>query len=196
VVTRPAVAQNGECGRALDAAVGIAGAHTYSVIRTGGVRMNSDRKEISILIRKTHNYMYHYHGCWHPGGVCRIEIFQEEGYTPVIICTELPENNNTSITGMAECLAAEVALRHFPDAFEQLGEPFIWIECHPSVPRLGTQAIYLWVTFDSYAPRSVLRFDGRPRVALGQAHWTQIDEAVITELIAGETLERDELRAA
>jgi hypothetical protein len=150
------------------------------------------------LIRKTHEYIYHYHGCWHPGGVCRIEIFQEEEYTPVIICTGLPENDNTSITDMAECLAAEVALRHFPAAFEQIGEPFIWIECHPSVPWLGIPASYLWVTFDSYAPRLILRFDGKARVALGQAHWTPLDTAEIEQLIAvqGQTPARDQLRVA
>jgi hypothetical protein len=156
------------------------------------------QKEIAMLIRKTHDYIHHYHGSWRPGGICRIEIFQEEGCAPVIICTEFPENNNTSITVMAECLAAEVALEPFPTAFEQIGEPFIWIECHPSIPRLGIPASYLWVTFDSYSPRSVLRFDGRPRVSLGQAHWTYMDEVVITELIAvqGDTPERGERRAA
>jgi hypothetical protein len=99
---------------------------------------------------------------------------------------------------MAECLAAEVVLEHFPTAFEQIGEPFIWIECHPSVPRLGIPASYLWVTFDSYAPRLILRLDGRSRVALGQAHWTQIDRAVIEGLITvqSQTPERSERRAA
>jgi hypothetical protein len=151
-----------------------------------------------MLTRKTHDYMYHYHGCWRPGGICRIEIFQEETCAPVIVCTELPENNNTSITVMAECLAAEVALEHFPMAFEQIGEPFMWIECHPAIPRLGILASYLWVTFDSYAPRLILRFDGRPRVALGQAHWTRIDRAVIEERITvqSDTPERGERRAA
>jgi hypothetical protein len=151
-----------------------------------------------MLLRKTHDYIYHYDGCWRPGGICRIEIFQQEGCTPVIICSELPQNNNTSITVMAECLAAEVALEHFPASFEQVGEPFIWLERHPAVPRLGIPRVHLWVTFDSYAPRTVLRFDGKPRVSLGQAHWTRIDPAVIEALIAGELEmpERDDLRAA
>ena len=137
-----------------------------------------------MLIRKTHDYIHHYCGCWRPGGICRIEIFQEEGCAPVIICTELPENDNTSIQVMAECVAAEVALAHFPARFELIGEPFVWIEYHPAGRTLGTPAVYLWVTFDSYAPRQVLRFDGRRRVALGQAHWTRIDPACIEELIA------------
>jgi hypothetical protein len=149
-----------------------------------GDYIDTAQKETPVLIRKTHDYIHHYHGCWRPGGICRIEIFQGEGCTPVIICTELPENDNTSITVMAECLAAEVALEHFPAAFEAIGEPFVWIERHQSIPRLGIPAVYLWVTFDSYAPRPVLRFDGMPRVSLGQAHWTRIDPAVIEELIA------------
>jgi hypothetical protein len=138
------------------------------------------------MIRKTHDYIHHYHGCWRPGGVCRIQIFQEEGCPPVVICSELPGRTNSSITAMAECLAAEVALKHFPAAFEELGEPLVWIEHHPAAPRLGTPAVYLWVTFDSFAPRQVQRFDNRRRVALGQAHWTRIDPAVIKELVAGQ----------
>jgi hypothetical protein len=138
------------------------------------------------MIHKTHDYIHHYHGCWRPGGVCRVEIFQDKGCAPVIVCTELPENDNTSITVMAECLAAEVALEHFPATFELIGEPFVWIEHHPAVPKLGIPAVYFWVTFDSYAPRQVLRFDGRPRVSLGQAHWTRINRTVIDELIAGQ----------
>jgi hypothetical protein len=108
-----------------------------------------------MLICKTHDYIHHYHGCWRSGGICRIEIFQEEGRPPVIICTELPAHDNTSITLMAECLAAEVALEHFPAAFEEIGEPFVWIEHHPAIPKGGLPAVYLWVTFDSYPPRQI-----------------------------------------
>src|SRR5262249_35488543 len=97
---------------------------------------------------------------------------------------ELAEKDNTSIQVMAECLAAEVALAHFPARFELIGEPFVWIEYHQAVRTLGRMAVYLWVTFDSYAPRQVLRFDGRRRVALGQSHWTRRDPACIEELIA------------
>jgi hypothetical protein len=136
------------------------------------------------MIRKTHDYIHRYHGCWRPGGLCRIEIFQEDGCPPVVICTELRGRTESSITAVAECLAAEVALAHFPAAFEELGEPFVWIEHHPSVPRRGVRASYAWVSFASYAPRVVLRFGGRRRVALGQAHWTPIDGAAAEELIA------------
>jgi hypothetical protein len=137
-----------------------------------------------MLIRKTHDYIRHYHGCWRSGGICRIEIFQEEEWPPIIVCTELPENDNTSISLMAECLAAEVVLEHFPATFEEIGEPFIWIEHHPGVPKLGMPPSYLWVSFDSYAPRLVQRFDGMPRVALGQAHWTHVDRTAFEALIA------------
>jgi hypothetical protein len=137
-----------------------------------------------MMIRKTHDYIRRYHGCWRPGGLCRIEIFQEEGCPPVIICTEPAERTDSSITAMAECLAAEVALAHFPGVFEAIGEPFVWIEHHPPVPRRGVPASYAWVTFASYAPRLAQRFGGRRRVALGQAHWTPIDQAAVEELIA------------
>jgi hypothetical protein len=60
---------------------------------------------------KTHDYIYCYHGCWRPGGICRIEIFEHEGAPPTIVCTELSDNDNSSITVMAECNAqARVSL--------------------------------------------------------------------------------------
>jgi len=70
------------------------------------------------MIRKTHDYLHRYHGCWRPGGLCRIEIFQEEGSPLVVICTELCGRSESSSTALVECLAAEVALAHFPAAFE------------------------------------------------------------------------------
>jgi hypothetical protein len=44
---------------------------------------------------RTHDYIHHYHGYWRPGGLCRIQIFEAEGQPPVIICSELLENENT-----------------------------------------------------------------------------------------------------
>jgi hypothetical protein len=59
--------------------------------------------------------MHAYRGVWTTdGGTCRIRIFEEEGQTPVVICSELPANDNTSVTNMAEYLAAEILARFLP----------------------------------------------------------------------------------
>ena len=61
---------------------------------------------------KTHDYVHHYRGYWSEGGKCRIRIYREDGQAPVVICSQLSDNDNTSITNMAEYLAAEVIRRH------------------------------------------------------------------------------------
>ena len=63
-------------------------------------------------MRKTHDYIHYYRGYWSGGGKCRIRIYQEEGEASVIICSQLPDNHNTSVTNMAECQAAEVIEQH------------------------------------------------------------------------------------
>ncbi len=57
---------------------------------------------------KTHDYIHHYRGYWSDGGTCRIRIYREDGRAPIVICSQLPDNDNTSVTNMAEYLAAEV----------------------------------------------------------------------------------------
>lgn len=59
-------------------------------------------------MKKTHDYIHHYRGYWSDGGKCRIRIYQEEGFAPVVICSQLSDNGNTSVTNMAEYLAEEV----------------------------------------------------------------------------------------
>jgi hypothetical protein len=59
-------------------------------------------------VKKTHDYIHHYRGYWSEGGKCRIRIYREEGRSPMVICSQLQDNDNTSVTNMAEYLAAEI----------------------------------------------------------------------------------------
>jgi hypothetical protein len=43
----------------------------------------------------------------------------------VVICSQLPNNDNTSVTNMAECLAAEIIWEHC------LSTPMVWEEHYP-----------------------------------------------------------------
>jgi hypothetical protein len=76
-------------------------------------------------VNKTHDYIHHYRGYWSDGGKCRIRIYQGDGQAPVVACSQLPDNPNTSVTNMAEYLAAEVIEEH------QLPTPLKWIEHYP-----------------------------------------------------------------
>jgi hypothetical protein len=63
-------------------------------------------------VKKTHDHIHHYRGYWSDGGKCCIRIYGEDGQSPVVICSQLPDNLNTSETNMAEYLAAEVIGEH------------------------------------------------------------------------------------
>ncbi len=56
--------------------------------------------------------IHQFRGYWSAGGRCRIEIYTASGLPPLIVATELPDNENTSITNVAEYVAAEVVERY------------------------------------------------------------------------------------
>jgi hypothetical protein len=72
-----------------------------------------------------------YHGPWAPGAVCRIRVYRPAGFPPVVVATELPENENTCITNMAIELAADVLAGYLPERAAQ-ERPFVWIEHYPA----------------------------------------------------------------
>jgi len=76
-------------------------------------------------MKNTHDYIHHYRGYWSRGGKCRIRIYQEDGRAPVIVRSQLPDNDNISVTNMAEHLAAERIEGH------GLPVPVIWGEHYP-----------------------------------------------------------------
>jgi hypothetical protein len=63
-------------------------------------------------VKKTHDHIHYYRGYWSNGDKCRIRIYWEDGRAPVVICSQLPNNDNTSVTNMVEYLAAEVVEQH------------------------------------------------------------------------------------
>ena len=72
-------------------------------------------------MKKTHDYVHHYSGYRSDGGRCRIRIYREDGQAPVVICSQLPDNDNTSVTNMAEYLAAEAVATPTVGVWEKRG---------------------------------------------------------------------------
>jgi hypothetical protein len=116
-------------------------------------------------VKKTHDYIHHYRGYWSEGGKCRIRIYQEDGGTPVVICSQLPDNHNTSVTNMAEYLAAEVIEEH------GLPTPLTWIEHYPE--HEGEIGEYSLVRFSSWDPVEVC-LGGVWRCRLGYPRWSPL----------------------
>jgi hypothetical protein len=104
-----------------------------------------------------------YLGPWAPGAVCRIRVYRPAGFPPVVVATELPENENTCITNAAEELAADVLASYLPDRAGD-DRPFVWIE--------------------HYHPRPELR-GGRRRLVIGTPWWRRPTREGVEALIGG-----------
>jgi hypothetical protein len=67
---------------------------------------------------------------------------QGDGRATVVICSKVPDNPNTSVTNMAEYLAAEVIEER------SLPTPLTWIEHYPE--HEGEIGVYSLVRFSSW----------------------------------------------
>jgi hypothetical protein len=116
-------------------------------------------------VRKTHDYIHHYRGYWSDGGKCRIRIYHEDGCAPVVICSQLPDNDNTSVTNMAEYLAAEVIRE------QNLPTPLAWIEHYPE--HEGEIREYSLVRFSSWELTEMC-LGGVWRCRIGSPRWSPL----------------------
>ncbi len=94
-----------------------------------------------------------YHFPWHlasdyihptpRGGRCRIRVYlpKEERDAPVVICSELPNNEGSSVTYSAHQIAAEVISYH------KLALPPVWIEHYPKKATDGLSETFELVVF-------------------------------------------------
>ena len=113
----------------------------------------------------THDYMHHYRGYWSDGGKCRIRIYREEGRASVVICSQLPDNDNTSVTNMAEYLAAGVIKEH------GLLAPIVWVEHYPE--HEGAIGECSLVRFSSWELKEVC-LGGVRRYRVGSPRWSPL----------------------
>jgi hypothetical protein len=146
-------------------------------------------EEESRPLTKTADFRYAYRGYYDEGGICRVRLFMEGERPPAIVVSQLEENRNTSVTNMAEYLAAEIGAKHFPDRFEQ-PEPFTFIE-HYRYPEEQDPALReTWsrVRFDSYTPRLVT-LGGVVRTKLGLPRWVHMPTSDVARLIGRRELD-------
>jgi hypothetical protein len=119
-----------------------------------------------------------YHGC---ESRCRLQVYEEAGFPPVIVATELDDNPGTSVTNMAEYLAAAAVGRLFPRCFEDPAG-FCWVERYPAgVHRLDRRESLSIVTFQWKVPRLV-QFH-KPRPSMGQPKWQYIKRPAFETII-------------
>ena len=77
---------------------------------------------------------------------CRVRIYLPDDMrdTPVVICSELPNNPGGSITNSAEVIAAGVIRAN------ELPTPLVWIEHWPEESTEGCEETFELVVFSSY----------------------------------------------
>jgi hypothetical protein len=127
-------------------------------------------------MKKTHDYVHRYRGYWTDGGRCRIRSFQEEGRAPVVICSQLPDNDNTSVTNMVEYLAAEAIEEH------SLLTPLVWVEHYPE--HEGEIGEYSLVRFSNWTLREVC-LGGVWRYRIGSPRWSHLPSEAVDDLLEG-----------
>jgi hypothetical protein len=125
-------------------------------------------------VMKTRDYIHHYRGYWSDGGRCRIQIYHEDGPALVVICSQLADNHNTSVTNIAEYLAAEVVKEH------GLFTPLTWIEHYPE--HEGDIGEYSLVGFSSWELTEVC-LGGVWRYRVGSPRWSPLRPEEVDVLI-------------
>jgi hypothetical protein len=132
-------------------------------------------------VKKIHDYVHRYRGYWSDGGRCRIRIYHEDGRAPVVICSQLLDNDNTSVTNMAEYLAAEAIEQH------SLHRPLTWIEHYPE--HEGEIGEYSLVRFSSWALEKVC-LGGIWRLRIGVPSWSHLRHEEVEFLLRDRTGEQ------
>ena len=98
-----------------------------------------------------------------------------------MICSQLPENKNTSVTNMAEYLAAEVIEE------SGLATPLTWIEHYPE--HRDRPGEYSLVTFSCWERREVC-LGGVWRHRLGSPRWSPLRPEAVEELLKQQVRDR------
>jgi hypothetical protein len=111
---------------------------------------------------------------------CRIRIYLPEDMrdTPVVVCSELPNNPGGSITDSAEAIAAEVIRAN------ELPTPLVWIEHWPEESAYEQESFEL-VVFTNYEVTERAPYLGEDRAWIGEPAWKSLDRAIVEVLVGG-----------
>jgi hypothetical protein len=100
-------------------------------------------------------------------GRCRVRVYlpDEERDAPVVICSELPSNEYSSVTYSAHQIAAGVIHHH------KLGVPPVWIEHYPKEATDGHSETFELVVFSSYEVKERAPYLGETRLTISEPTW-------------------------
>jgi hypothetical protein len=112
---------------------------------------------------------------------CRVRIYLPDDMrdTPVVICSELPNNPGGSITTSAEVIAAGVIRTN------ELSTPLVWIEHWPKESTDGGEEVFELLVFSSYEVTERAPYLGETGTWMGDATWKPLDRASVEVLVGG-----------
>lgn len=143
--------------------------------------------------RKMRDERYCYRGMFTDGGICRVRIFEAAELPPIVVLTELPENENTSVTNLVEFLAAEVISKFLPHRWD-CDPPAVVLEHYPPrrsarfPERRGGKPDYDLVSFSSWRPHAVWQ-SGIKRITLGEPDWRHLTHEEAAALIGEDEID-------
>ena len=113
---------------------------------------------------------------------CRVRIFLSDDVldSPVVVCSELPNDPGGSITNSAETIATEVIQAN------ELSTPLVWIEHWPKESSDGGEETFELVVFSSYKVEERAPYLGETRAWIADATWKTLDRASVAILVGGE----------
>jgi len=116
------------------------------------------------------------------GGRYRIRVYlpEDERDAPVVICSESPSNEGTSVTYSAHQIAAEVIRYH------KLGATPVWIEHYPKEATDGHSETFELVVFSSYEVKERAPYLGETKLTIGEPTWKTLDRESVEARVGRE----------
>jgi hypothetical protein len=116
------------------------------------------------------------------GGRCRIRVYlpRDERDAPVVICSELPNNEGSSVTYSAHQIAAEVIRYH------RLGLPPVSIEHYPKEATDGHSETFELAVFSSYEVKERAPYLGETKLTIGEPTWKSLNRESVEALVGQE----------
>ena len=95
----------------------------------------------------------------------------------MVICSELPNNEGSSVTYSSQQVAAEVI------RFHKLSSAPVWIEHYPKEATDGTSETFELVVFSSYEVKERAPNLGEKRLTIGGPVWKTLDRESVEALV-------------
>jgi hypothetical protein len=111
----------------------------------------------------------------------RLYLSEDEQDAPVVICSELPSNEGSSVTYSAHQIAAEVIRYH------KLASQPVWVEHYPKEATDGHSETFELVVFSSYEVKERAPYLGETRLTIGEPVWKSLDRESV-EALMGEVV--------